>query len=315
MKTSIAATVAILIACTSVHAEKTVSQLIDDLAVQDQGNNTCNTACGILTRKGDEAVPPLRDALRNENERSRYYAVRCLGQINTKTARSALIDAFSSGMDDVRDHAAYALTWTPEQDAEPVYIAFLDSHDEWHVRNAIKALGEIRSEAAVPHLAQIRDKPKGWYSYYAAFVALRKIDRHEPSPQIRGALDFLRQAKYSRQPDAQRLASSANTIRENVQSLLPDVFDIFLWATKGNESDATPNATTILHDAGHLAFPVIKIGLNDPDENVSRKTKKLVEQFGWNEEMKRNFGVFELWTWGAFVRAWRELKGRIDKNP
>jgi len=26
------------------------------------------------------------------------------------------------------------------------------------------------------------------------------------------------------------------------------------------------------------------------------------------------FGVFELWTWGAFVRAWRELKGRIDKN-
>jgi len=27
------------------------------------------------------------------------------------------------------------------------------------------------------------------------------------------------------------------------------------------------------------------------------------------------FGVFELWTWGAFVRAWRELKGRIDKNP
>jgi hypothetical protein len=283
MNRIVAATVAILLACASARAEKSVSQWIADLAVKDQGNFTCNTASSALTHKGEEAVPALADALRNENERVRYYAVRCLGQINTKTARSALIDAFFNGKDDVREQAAYALTWKPARDAEQVYIAVLGGHNEWRVRSAIKALGEIRSAKAAPYLTRIRDNPPGWHSYYAVVVALRKIESREFSSDIQGALDFLRKAKYSRRVNGQRLSDSASIIKQNIRETVPDVFDIFLWVTKGSESPATPNAKTILHEAGPLAYPVVRIGLNDPDLNVSRDTKALVEEFKRNE--------------------------------
>ncbi len=292
MKVTATTAALLIMACTALAiAEKDVPQLVADLAVQDQGNHTCNTACGILMRMGDDAVPALRDALTNENDRVRYYAVRCLGQINSKAARAALIDAFANGPEDVREHAAYALTWIPDRDAEQVYIAFLSGRDEWHVRHAIKALGDIRSEMALPHLSQLRDNPKGWYSYYAAFVAIRKIEAKEPSPEIQAALDFLRHAKYSPTVYMLRLASSADIIGRNLPSIAPDVFDIFLWVTKGNESQATPNAATIIRDAGPLAYPVVRIGLSDPDENVSRKTKQLVEQLGWKENLKQAGGA------------------------
>ncbi len=281
--------VAVLFACASaVYAEKTIPHLIGDLAVQDPGNNTCNTACGILVGRGDPAVPALRGALRNKNERIRYYAVRCLGQINTQSARSALISAFSHGANDVREHAAYALTWNPARDAEEIYIEFLRGHDEWHVRHAIQALGQIRSSKAVPHLARIRDNPPCWHTYYTTIVALRKIESREFSPEIQTALDFLRQAKFSRDIDVQRLNDSAVIIGRNLQATVVDVFNLFLWVTKGNESPATPNAKTILHQAGPLAFPVIRIGLKDPDQNVSRKTQQLVEEFGWGEKLRGN---------------------------
>ena len=213
------------------------------------------------------------------------------GRSTPKERAQDLIDVFSNGADDLREHAAYALTWNPEPDAEQVYIEFLSrGRDESHVRHAIKALGDIRSRKAVPSLTRIRDNPTGWHSHYVALVALRKINAQELPTETQGALDFLRRAKYSGDIDMQRLTASANIIRENLRTVLPDVFDLFLWVTKGNETTVTPNAKTILRDAGPLAFPTVRIGLKDPDENVNQRTRKLVEECGWEKQMKAELG-------------------------
>lgn len=269
-------------------SEKDFPQLIGELAVKDKGNITCNTACVVLVAGKDEAVPALRDALRNDNDQTRYYAVQCLGQINTKAARSALIDAYSNGVSDVRKHAAYALTWTPEQDAEEIYLDGLMEHDQWHVRKSIKALGEIKSEKAVPPLRQIRDNPPDWYTYYATIIALRKIESQQLTPEVQTALTFMRQAKFSQDIDTQKLNDAANVIRQNLPNAMPDVFDIFLSINKGKQSKAEPNAKTILRDAGPLALPVVQIGVKDPDERVSRSTKLLVEEFGWDKLLQES---------------------------
>jgi HEAT repeat protein len=258
-------------------AEKSLPELINDLGVEDKGNCTCNTACGILMLKKDEAVPYLEEALTNPNERIRYYAVRTLGEINTDASRHVLIRAFSDGRDDVRPHAGYALTWHPHSDAEQVYIEFLNEKDRWHAWHAVEALGTIKSQKAVPRLEGIRENPESWKFYYTAVVALRKITDQGLSQEVADALAFLREAKYASDIDEKKLNASAAVIRSNIETALPDVFGLYVWVTKGNESDREPNAVTLIGDAGERAYPYIAIGLRDANFNVRYKFVQLVE--------------------------------------
>ena len=290
MKKVIEIGLVLLVLCNSSFAEeKTMDQLINDLGVQDKGNHTYNTACTILMRKKGEAVPYLRKALTDPNERIRYYSVRTLGRINTRESREALITAFSDGVDDVREHAAYVLTWHPHTDAEEVYIDSLESQDKWHVRDAIRALGKIKSQKALPHLKSIRDNPEGWHFYYKALTAIRKIKAKELPGEVSDALQILRKAKYSRTVDERQLSAAETTIKGNIEIALPDIMNIYLWRLfKGNESKVEPNSKTILRDASKLAYPYIRIGLKDKDENVSRKVKGLITELGWELELKKD---------------------------
>lgn len=274
--------------------EKPIPELIDDLGVVDGGNCTRNTASGILRRRKDEAVPFLAEALSNPNERIRYSSVRCLGQINTEESRNALIKAFSNGMDDVRNHAGYALTWHPHPDAQQVYIGLLGS-DDWHYMSyAIHALGDIKSKKAIPFLKKIRDNleaPKQhlWRFYYASCVALRKIEDKELSQQLQGALALLKKAKHSSDIDKQELSSAVKLIKENFEEALPDVFNIFHWQPKNAFSYIDPNCKTILRDAGELAYPYIRLGLRDKDHILRRRTRDLVKELGLESEFSEDF--------------------------
>ena len=106
---------------------RVVQRLIDKFAVLDAGNSTCNTAAYNVVEMKDAAVPALRAALSNGNERVRYYAVNCLRDIDSPKARAALIEACSTSSSDVRAHAAYGLAWRPFADAEDVYLDYLKS--------------------------------------------------------------------------------------------------------------------------------------------------------------------------------------------
>lgn len=265
---------------------ETIPQLINDLGAKEEGNATCNTACAILVMKKDESVPALQKALKNKNDRIRYYAIRCLGEITTQKSRRVLITAFSNGLDDVREHAAYALTWHPHPDAEMVYIKFLNGKSRWHARHAINALGDIRSKAAIPYLVNIRDNPEGWYFYYAVVIALRKIESKElPKDEIE-AFDLLKRSKFSRSIDEKQLLEAERIIRGDIKTVLPDVVDFYLWVTKGND---TYKIEPVIRDAGNLAYPYLRIGLRDKDENINHRIKDLIIKLGWQSEFKDDF--------------------------
>ena len=277
MKVLLACAVFLATIGAAVSAEKPIPELINDLGVEEKGNSTCNTACGILMTKKDEAVPYLEEALTNPNERIRYYAVRALGQIDTDASRHVLIRAFFEASEDVRPHAGYALTWHPHPGAEQVYIELLTEKDPWHAWHAVEALGTIRSQKAVQNLQEIEENPESWRFYYTAVVALRKITDQGLSQEVADALAFLREAKYASDIDEKKLNASAAVIRSNIEAVLPDVLELYLWVAKGNESGREPNAVTLIRDGGERAYPYIAIGLRDPDFNVRYKFVELVE--------------------------------------
>ena len=289
MKRSVPIVVVVLLPAVAIGTDKSIPELIQDLGVQDAGNHTCNTACGILVKMKDEAVPHLQGALRNPKPRVRYYAVRCLGDINTAESRRVLLDALSTGTDDVREQAAYALAWHPHPDAEQAYISFLSGANRWHVRYAVKALGEIKSQRAMPDLTAIRDNPESWHFYYAAIVAIRKIESKELPQAVSDALESMRKAKYCTSVGKKQLSESVATIKADLDRALPDVFDVFLWTTKGTESSKIePNAETILRDAGKAAYPYIRIALKDGDHDIRRRTRALVKKLGLEDEFKED---------------------------
>jgi HEAT repeat protein len=278
--------IVVLLPAVAIAADKSIPELIRDLGVEDAGNHTCNTACGILVKMKDEAVPHLQGALQHPNTRVRYYAVRCLGNIDTAESRRVLLDALSTGTDDVREHAAYALTWHPHPDAEQAYIYSLSGENRGHVLYAIRALGEIKSRRALPDLTAIRDDPESWRFYYAAIVAIRKIESKELTQEVVDALNLLRKAKYCTAVGEKQLSESVAVIKANLDRALPDVFDIFLWRIKGRELKIEPNAATILRDAGTAAHPYIRIALKDDDQGTRRRTRALIKKLRLEDQFK-----------------------------
>ena len=267
-------------------AEKTIPQLINDLKVKDKGNHTCNGAVFMLVRKGDKAVPYLQKAISNPDKQTRHYAVLCLGHINTQKARKALINAFFNGPQGMRSKSAYALAWHPDKDAENIYIASLaDNKNEFYTSYMLNALGKIKSTKALPKLKAIIAKPRGWRLYYSAFRAIREIEGKTPSKELNDAVIFMQRAQYMHSPpNKQRLEKSADLIRENMDSVLPDLFNSYMAAIKGNRFYRDPDVITLLDDAGRKAYPYIKIGLNDPDDNVRWKTEALLKELNISKE-------------------------------
>lgn len=259
--------------------EKTIPQLINNLGVRDRGSHTANTAFYILVKKGNEAIPFLKKAISSTDKRISSHAIRCLGDINSKKSRKLLINAFAHASGKKRSAIAYYLAWRPNKDAEEIYMASLNDKVPHHFYRHIYALGEIKSVKALPKLKAITVKPKGWQLYYAAFCAVREIEDKSPSRELEDAVIFMRRAQYMHYPpNKQRLKKSADLIRENIDLVLPDLFNAYLAIVKGSRFYRTPDVITLLDDSGRKAYPYIKIGLNDPDDNIKRKTESLLKE-------------------------------------
>ena len=251
-----------------------VAAAIRGLGVKD--NHTPGSAAAYLARQGDPAVPALKAALADTDTEIRREAAGVLGQINTRAARDALLAAATEGTDGLRQDAAAALTADPQPDAEALYISLLSADDTWRACNAAAALGKIRSTAAVPHLERLLHAPPGWRAYYASLAALRDIRNTPLSEEIRDALDFLREAKFTAHVDAARLNAAAEVVTKNIEIAMPDLFDICLYRQfKGTESKQEPSARTILGTFPDLARPYLAIGMNDPDVSIQQETRNL----------------------------------------
>lgn len=281
----------------AVAAEKTIPQLINDLGVKESSNRTANTASYLLVKKGAEAIPYLKKAILNPDRQISNGAIRCLSDINSKESRKVLIDAFAHASGKRRSAIAYYLAWHPGKDAEEIYIASLNAKVLHHLYRHIYALGKIKSVKALPELKVITAKPKGWRLYYAALCVVREIEGKAPSKELEGAVSFMRNAQYMHSPpNKERLEKSADLISENMDLVLPDLFDAYLAIVKGNRFYRDPDVITLLDDAGRKAYPYIKIGLNDPDDNIKRRTEFLLKELDVSKETVEK-GSF----WGNLV--------------
>jgi len=277
--------ICIVLAISACAAEKTIPQLINDLGVKEANNRIANTASYLLVKKGNGAIPYLKKAIFNSNRQISSGAIRCLSEVNSKESRKILIDAFAHTSGNKRSAIAYYLAWHPGKDAEEIYIASLNDKVLHHLYRHIYALGKIKSVRALPELKAITAKPKGWRLYYAAFCAVREIEGRVPSKELEDAVSFMRNAQYMHYlPDKQRLKNSAELIRNNMDSVLPDIFNAYLFVTKGNRFYRDPDVITLLEDAGRKAYPYIKIGLNDPDDNIKRRTEFLLKEMDVSKE-------------------------------
>ncbi len=261
--------------------EKPIPALIRELGVESEGNAVCNGAYAELVKKKDEAVPYLEPALQNqESEKIRYYAARCLGEINTSASRNLLIKAFDSEFWDVRCHVAMVLNWHPHNDAEQIYLDTLSDPDVYSKRSAINAAGEIRSKSAGPILKRIVERPDGWNIHYAAICALRKIEAKEHFPELEEALKFLKWAKFHGPVNLHRLNAAVGLIEKNIAETMPDVIDIYLYITKANETKVTPDSASIALKFKKIARKYISICATDKDVNISSRIKPLAKNFG-----------------------------------
>jgi len=275
-------------------ANKTIPQLINDLGVKDRGSHTCNTAAGILVQKYDESVPYLEKALSNPNKQIRESAIRCLCDINSKKSRKILIDIFPNVSNEMCSVLAYYLAWHPTKDAEEIYIASLNDKTPHHLYRFIYALGKIKSVKALPNLKAIISTPKGWRLYYTAFCAVREIENKNLTKELADAIVFMRNAQYSYfNVNKEQLSRSVALIKKNIISVLPDIFNAYLFVTKGNRLDRDPSVATLLADAGKDAYPYILIGLNDPDNNIKRKTESLLKKLEISKKLVENGSFFD----------------------
>jgi HEAT repeat protein len=266
--------------------EDEYEKLIQNLGVDDKGNHTCNTASALLITRKDEAVPYLDSALSSPNKKIRTRAVNVLGSINTKKSRAVLIRAYPKLDEDLRGYIAYILAFWPNKDAEAVYIRALSQKNPWHYQVCIiRAMGEVKSREALPNLREIIAKPNGWDEYYTALCSVRKIKGKELPPKLSEALELLKKAKYNASVNKEQLKSSGKVIMANINLVLPDLLNIYLYVTKGNITDFDPNAKTLLRDAGEAAYPYFAIALKNSSHEYLMNS--LIKELGIEDKFKR----------------------------
>jgi len=282
-------------------AEKTIPQLIEDLGVKESSSHTCNTAASLLVQKHEKAIPYLKKAISNPNKQIRSSAMRCLSNINSKESRKVLIDASSNTSGEMRSALAYYLAWHPNKDAEEIYIASLNDKTPHHRYRAINALGKIKSVKALEKLKNIIATTKSWRLYYTAFCAVREIENRSLKQKLFDALIFMRRAQYAHYPvNKEKLKKFAFIIRENMDSVLPDLLNACLAPVKGNRFHRDPDLVTLLNDAGEDAYPYIAIALNDLDNKW--KAEALIKELGISKKSVKSGYYRDNWLYS--LRYW-----------
>lgn len=260
------------------------SRLIEDLGVESPGNSVTNTAAGKLVVMGDQAVNSLEGALRHSNPRVRYYAVRCLGEIDTTKSFNVLIHAANAGDAELAKNATYALTWHPKVEAKQVYLKALDNLEGLtYAVSVIKALEDLKCREAVTRLASLQET-QTWTVSYAALRARRSISGTQT--ELNSASDVMRKAKFQ-WVDKKELGKAVDTLRAAGGESCVDLLDVYFSSAKAAETHSEPSALLLIQEKGKSMLPVMRRALNDKsDDNVKWKVKQLIETLGWQKDFQ-----------------------------
>jgi HEAT repeat protein len=131
-----------------------------------------------LGEVGEEAVDPLVQLLKSDNDQMRKYATVALKSMGSEEVADNLILALKDEDFGVRKFSAKALGELKSSKAVNPLIETLDDED-WGVRLAVmKALGDIGDEAAIDPLKKARRKATGDKDFKkVANKALKKIQK------------------------------------------------------------------------------------------------------------------------------------------
>lgn len=106
-----------------------------------------------IVRKGDAALLPLIDLLRDPNPAARHHAAHVLGKIGDARAVEALIRALHDSDDSVVLKVVFALGQIADSRAIPALMGVL-GHENADVQSTLATVLEGFGAAAVPALAQ-----------------------------------------------------------------------------------------------------------------------------------------------------------------
>ena len=141
----------------------------------------------VLRALGRHTVPPLAQALQDEDEWVRRAACKALGEIGDAQAVPHLVQVLQDEDDRVRLEACRALGAIGDSQAIPHLIQALQDR-EWRVCHAAcKALGEIGDAQAIPLLVQILQDTEGRVRRMAC-EALGRIGDPQAIPHLIQAL-------------------------------------------------------------------------------------------------------------------------------
>ena len=284
---------------------QTVEPLIAILKNREETKSIRAAATSSLGALRDErAAPALREALMDENSAVRYQAVIALGGIKDTAAVSKLSEMVENELevDAVRAAAVTALGNIGDKTAEPVLLRALDLQVGTIAKNAMIALGRLKSTRAVPQLiAILEDKrvPLNASTYLLA-VASARIKAALALGEIGGpaaanaiAKQLIDDTEYivALEDEWNRRAVGLDALKRNwswelfvtasSKLKLPEHIAEKMAAREADEweDSAVRNAAAVaLGRSRPLNVSQLKAALADPDEGVRKSTARKIGQ-------------------------------------
>ena len=116
----------------------------------------CLNARRALEEKGQDAVPPLAEALKNGKDMAPMHAAKALGKIGGAVAVQALVGALNNDDSGVRWAAAEALIARDHEAVKPVLRALIANNNSQFVREgAHQVFSDIEEEPMKSVLAPV----------------------------------------------------------------------------------------------------------------------------------------------------------------
>lgn len=154
--------------------EPAIKPLVNALS-RDRGGLMAHFA---LIKIGKDAVDPLIDALRSDDENSLYFGARALGRIGDKRAIEPLINLYKTNSHwRIRNGVALALGWLGEPMVVPDLVYMLNQ--KMASQLAIDGLSIIGEPAIEPLLDYIQDEKNKGFPIDNAKKVLRRLGYDE----------------------------------------------------------------------------------------------------------------------------------------
>jgi HEAT repeat protein len=163
-----------------IRLDKQTQDLIEKLTKQfeDKDPQVRFEAAKKLGEVGEEAIDPLLELLKSEDDKLRKYATVALKTMGSEKVVDNLILALKDEDFGVRKYSAKALGELKSSEAVDPLLETLEDED-WGVRLAVmKALGDIGDEKAIDPIKKARRKATGDKDFKkVANKALKKIQK------------------------------------------------------------------------------------------------------------------------------------------